>query len=270
MKPSVSIVTVTLNSARHVRQAIESVVAQATADLQYIVVDGQSSDDTVAIVESFRPVMGDRLVVVSEPDAGLYDAMNKGIGLATGDVIGILNSDDEYVPGALEAVTHAFRRGDVDIVYGNVLMVNGEETWVNRGNVSEMRDGMSIDHPGCFVRRSAYERWGRFDTHYRFAADYDFLLRCFLGGARFAHVDRVVARFEYGGKSSRSFDIRRREVFAIHARQLGFAHARWRQARLMTSLWVSALRRGLIVGLIGKDRYQRAVALLRGRRVKSV
>jgi glycosyltransferase involved in cell wall biosynthesis len=266
---SLSIITVTLNSARHVRQAIESVLEQDVDNLQYIIIDGQSSDDTLAIIESYREAFGPRLLVVSEKDAGLYDAMNKGLALATGDVIGILNSDDRYQPGALAAVAEKFATEDADIVYGDVQMVADGESWISRGDASGMRRQMSIDHPGSFVHRAAYERWGRFDTKYRFAADYEFLLRCYLGNARFVRLDRVVARFEYGGKSSRSFDIRRREVFDIQARHLGLAQARWRQARVMVSVWISSWRRALGITLLGEDRYLRVIGALRRRRLNA-
>lgn len=262
---TVSVITVALNSARHIRDAMESVIAQNYESLQYIVIDGQSTDDTVAIVESYRGVLGNRLVVVSEKDDGLYDAMNKGIALATGEIIGILNSDDQYPPGALHVVADAFRAADVDIVYGNVEMIDGGERWVDHTSLAGMRDRMTLGHPACFVRRSTYERFGAFDTRYRFNADYDFLLRCHLQGARFAQVDRVLAQFQSGGLSSGSFERRRREVYDIHARQLGRLHAKWRQLMVTAEVLRSRARRTLGAVLLGKDRYERLSARRRAR-----
>src|SRR5207253_2106103 len=143
--------------------------------------------------------------------------MNKGIAMATGDVIGILNSDDRYLSGALTAVEAAFRSGDADIVYGDTETVYDGETRIHLANLSEIRDRMSVGHPACFVRRAAYAKWGVFDPRYRIAADYDFLLRCYLGGARFTHVDQVLARFHYGGVSSGATATSRHEVFEIQS-----------------------------------------------------
>jgi glycosyltransferase involved in cell wall biosynthesis len=262
---SISIITVALNSAKHIRGAMESVIAQELDDLQYIVIDGLSDDDTVAIAESYRQRLGDRLVVVSERDSGLYDAMNKGIALATGDVIGILNSDDRYLPGALRAVEQAFAAGGVDIAYGNVEMVDDDGTWIHRPTLDGMRERMTLGHPACFVRRAAYDRWGAFDTRYRFNADYDFLLRCQLQGARFVHVDRTLAEFHSGGLSSGSFDRRRREVHDIHRRHLGRVHAAWCQARIIAGVWRSRARRALGIALLGSRRYERISASRRRR-----
>lgn len=256
-RPTFSVITVALNSAKHIRGAIESVIAQECHGLQYIVIDGKSTDDTVAIAESYRPMLGDRLIVISEKDSGLYDAMNKGIALATGDVIGILNSDDRYLPGALRAVEQAFLGADADIAYGNVEMVDEEGSWIHRPSLAGMRDRMTLGHPACFVRRTAYQRWGAFDTRYRFNADYDLLLRCHLAGARFVHVDETLARFHSGGLSSGSFEKRRREVYDIHRRHLGRAHAEWRQLAVVAGVWRSRLRRALGNALLGPGRYDR-------------
>lgn len=262
MKP-ISVITVALNSAKHIRGAIESVIAQDYPGLRYIVVDGKSTDDTVAIAESYRPVFGDRLTVISEKDTGLYDAMNKGIALATGEIIGILNSDDAYLPGALRAVTSAFQGSDADIVYGNVEMVDADGAWVHRASVSGLRDHMTLGHPACFVRRTTYERWGGFEAKYKFNADYDFLLRCYLGGARFVHVDEPLATFHSGGLSSGSFPQRQREVYDIHRRQIGRPHAEWCQLKVMAGVWRARAQRALGVALLGHRRYEGLTARMR-------
>jgi glycosyltransferase involved in cell wall biosynthesis len=254
---TISIITVALNSAKHIGKAIESVLAQDDGMLQYIVIDGASTDDTVAVVERYRPRLGNRLVVVSEKDSGLYDAMNKGIARATGDVIGILNSDDQYLPGAIEAVKATLRTHDVDIVYGDVEVNGPDGPRLYKGSLNGIREIMSIPHPGCFVTRAAYQRWGVFDTRYRFHADYDLLLRCYLGGARFAPMNRLVARFETGGLSSGSFEKRRREHYDIHRRQVGRAHALWVQAKIQSGVALSKARRTLGTALLGADRYER-------------
>lgn len=251
-----SIVTVALNSADHIASAIESVIAQDVPVAEYIVIDGQSADETVAIVESYRPALGDRLVVVSEKDGGLYDAMNKGIARATGDVIGILNSDDRCLPGAFAAVEEAFRSQEADIYYGEVVVAESYGRRIMKGSTAAIRSRMSIGHPACFVRKNAYARWGTFDTRYALAADYDFLLRCYLGGARFLHVDHLLAEYNPGGASSQTFRIAR-EIYAIHRRHLGTSHAaRWYLHRTAGALLLHA-RRGLGTALLGTKRYER-------------
>jgi glycosyltransferase involved in cell wall biosynthesis len=202
-------------------------------------------------------VFGDRLVVVSEKDKGLYDAMNKGIALATGDVIGILNSDDQYLPGTVKAVHDAFTTGDADIVYGDVEVHGPDGPELYKGSLEGMRRRMTIPHPGCFVSRAAYQRLGTFDTRYRFAADYDFVLRCHLAGARFVPLNRLVARFEGGGLSSGSFETRRRELYHIHSRQLGRPYAAWVQAKVLAEFGLSKARSGVGKALLGADRYER-------------
>jgi glycosyltransferase involved in cell wall biosynthesis len=254
---SISVITVALNSGRHIRQAIESIVAEDDGSLQYVVIDGASTDDTVAIVESYRPHFGDRLIVVSEKDSGLYDAMNKGIARATGDIIAILNSDDRFLPGGLQAVEEVFRSENADVVYGDVEVHDADGPRLYKGTLKGIREIMSIPHPGCFVRRSTYDRWGVFDTRYRFHADYDLLLRWYLGGARMARLDRVVARFEAGGVSSGSFQKRRAEHYDIHRRQIGVAHAVWVQAKLRAAVGFSKARRAIGTALLGAERYER-------------
>jgi len=251
--PRLSIITVSLNSAPHIRRAIESVLAQHDRTFELLVIDGGSTDGTLAIVEGYRMVLGDRLVFVSERDSGLYDAMNKGIALATGEIVGILNSDDEYLPGALAAVRQAFTSHEADVVFGNVL-VDGDTPQLRRASIAGLRERMTVLHPGCFVRRSAYRTWGAFDTRYRIAADYDFLLRCHLQGARFVHLDRPVTRFAMGGASSRSFKLAR-EMYAIHSRQLSTPHALYCFVKRASKVSFFAARRAIGTALLGQSGY---------------
>lgn len=262
---SLSIITVTLNSAAYIRRAMESVLAQSDDELQYVIIDGLSRDDTVAIVESYRPILGDRLLIVSEPDTGLYEAMNKGIALATGEVIGILNSDDEYLPGAFEAVRAEFTRGDFDIVYGDAMIIEDASQRRMTADISRLPFYMSLPHPACFVRRRAYQRWGVFDIGYRIAADYDFVLRCMRAGARFSRVNRTLALFRAGGASSRSF-VLAREMYQVHFRNLGRLHAAHRFLVRLTLTLAFEARRRIGVSLLGERGYDRMRARWRRRR----
>jgi glycosyltransferase involved in cell wall biosynthesis len=208
---------------------------------------------------------------VSEKDNGLYDAMNKGIALATGDIIGILNSDDRYMPRAVQAVCHPERSegtglSNPDVLFGDVEMIDDDERWIHRATLDGIRDRMTLGHPAVFVRRSAYEKWGVFDTRYKFNADYDLMLRLYLGGAKFQHLDQVLAQFQSGGVSSRNFDKRQREVYDIHRRHFGRAHAEWRQLRTKANVLRARVQRAVGVTLLGRDRYERLTGRFRARR----
>ena len=124
----ISIITATYNSGKTVRDTIESILRQTYTDYEYIIKDGGSKDDTLDIVKEYAPRFGDRLKVVSEPDLGIYDAMNKGFQMATGDVIGILNSDDFYTSDdALRVIADTFANNDIDATYGDIHFVNDDD-----------------------------------------------------------------------------------------------------------------------------------------------
>lgn len=263
-RPGISIITVTLNSAAVVSRAIESVLAQAVPDLEYVVVDGASRDETRKIVESYRDrFQNGRLRVLSEADSGLYDAMNKGIGLASGEVVGILNSDDRLLPGALAAVCDIFRKTNADVVFGDVIVegVGGSRTL--RSSEIGLDVAMTIAHPGCFVRRNAYRRWGTFDTNLRTAADYDLLLRFREAGARFVRLDRVVAVFTAGGASSKSFSLAR-EMFRVHRRHFSLTHAVKHSAVRFGLATYLTTRRAVGRLVLGEDGYARLREKVRG------
>ena len=183
----ISIVTVCRNSSAVISTCLESVAGQTHRKIEHIVVDGASMDDTLKVVDRFPHVTKK----LSEPDKGLYDAMNKGIALATGDVVGILNSDDFY-PRAdvLEKVAAEFQRPAVDAVIGDVKFVSPDDlTRITRHysakgwNVGRFRDGFMPPHPAFFVRRECYQRLGGYRTDYEISADFELLVR-FLHGAR--------------------------------------------------------------------------------------
>ncbi|NWB97833.1 glycosyltransferase [Pseudomonas gingeri] len=204
-----SIITVCYNSAATIRDTIESVLSQDYADIEYIVVDGGSKDGTQAIVESYASHIS---TFVSEPDRGIYDAMNKGVALAHGDVIGILNSDDFYEgPGAISSVVKAFqRRPDNDVIFGDVVFVNASNlqkvTRFYRGNRFapwKLRFGWMPPHPASFIRKAAYQQVGPYSLRYRISADYEFFVRFFLiHRLRYSYLNQVLVRMRSGGAST--------------------------------------------------------------------
>ena len=181
----ISIVTATYNSAATVRNTIESVLGQSYGDFEHIIVDGLSKDDTVAICRSYEERYRGRLRIISERDRGIYDAMNKGLRLATGDVVGILNSDDFYSDeGVLAAVARELAQGKADAVYGDIHYVRGEDLkrCVRYYSSRYFRRWMMVmgyqpAHPSFYCRRECYERYGAFDISLRIAADFENLLR---------------------------------------------------------------------------------------------
>ncbi|MCB0641365.1 MAG: glycosyltransferase [Phaeodactylibacter sp.] len=206
----ISIITATYNSEATVKDTIECISRQTYKDIEHVIVDGNSSDRTMEIVEHY----GDHIAkVVSEPDNGIYDAMNKGINLTTGDIIGILNSDDFYINNeVIEKVIQAFENEEVDSVYGDLQYVHPKEPWRvvrswRAGNFRRNRFlyGWMLPHPTFFVRRSVYEEFGRFNLSLSSAADYEIMLR-FLYKNKIStyYIPEVLVRMRTGGVSNAS------------------------------------------------------------------
>ena len=202
-----TIVTVSYNAAATIGETIASVQAQDHPDVEHVIIDGASRDGTQAVVER---MMDDRTTFVSEPDRGLYDAMNKGIARATGDVIGILNSDDYFADSTcLSAIARAFAQDtDLDAVLGDIAFVNtagGETRRYDSGRFRPTlaRWGWMPAHPGMYLTRDAYDRVGPYRTDLKIAADFDFIVRAFvLRRLRYAHLRRVLVHMRPGGAST--------------------------------------------------------------------
>ena len=202
---TLSLITASYNSARTISDTLRSVDAQTWPDIEYLVVDGGSKDETMAIVAR----EGRRVTsAVSEPDKGIYDAYNKGLKRATGDVIGFINSDDYYcAPDVIETVMKAFEDPTVEAVHADLVYVAPENTgkierhWKSRpATVENLRRGFIPAHPTLFLTRAAYDKIGEFDTGYRLAADYDFMLRAFyVHQIKSVYLPRILVRMRSGG-----------------------------------------------------------------------
>lgn len=204
-----TVVTACYNSEQTIRTTIESFLSQTHLDRELLIVDGASRDGTLSIVAEYDCP---DIHVLSEPDAGVYDAMNKGLRQFSGDAVGFLNSDDAFHDQyALTRIAQALE--DADIVYGDLLMVTDHESkkvvrdWrAGRFSRGAFQRGWQPPHPGFFVRRSVVERTGEFDLTYVTAADYDFMVRAMLlDGMRIAYVPHVLADFMMGGASTRDW-----------------------------------------------------------------
>jgi len=200
--PKITVITPTFNAEKYLEQILDTVAEQNYPNLEYIIVDGGSTDKTMQIVRGARKGLITRWI--SEPDHGISDAFNKGIQMATGDIVGIINADDGYLPGALAAVAEtAQNHPDSDVYYGNAIheRFDGTDVYEFRPKPQIGPDiwrSMPVSHPATFVRRLAYERFGLFDTRCPLAMDYELLLRFYCMGANFQHVNAFIARFRYG------------------------------------------------------------------------
>ena len=213
--PLVSVVTIVRDRAATLARAAESVLSQDYPGIEYIIVDGGSTDGTLDIIQSLQ----DKVAVwVSEPDDGISDAFNKGIALARGEIVGFINSDDWYEPGAVRAVLAAFAASGADIAYGAMQYWHGERrTFLVHGDHRLLDRGLTISHPAVFVRRVCYERVGLFRLDFRLAMDYEWLLRARANGARFVDVGRCLANMLEGGLHQRAWTLALREVARARA-----------------------------------------------------
>lgn len=227
----ISVVTAVFNGEKTIAQAIESVLSQRYPAVESVVIDGASRDATLPILETYRPRIGK---LISEPDKGIYDALNKGIRHATGDVVGFLHADDLFEDeDVLARVAAAFEDPGVDAVYGDLVYVRHDNVeqiiryWKSGSyDQAALARGWMPPHPTFYARRAVYERLGGFDTRYRIAADYDSILRFLaVGKIRAVYIPEVLVRMRAGGISNRSLRTilrkSREDYRAIRHNQLG-------------------------------------------------
>ena len=201
--PFISIITPCLNRAEFVGEAIESVVQQAYPDLEHIVIDGGSTDGTLEVLKAYP-----NLRVISEPDRGVYDALNKGLQLAQGEVVGLLNTDDLYAPGILSKVSELFLQNPASLAVLGGACIFSQVDGDSRRMLAEYRPYQQEDFLGqvtwgvplfnaWYFRRQVFERYGCFDTHYRYAADRDFLIRLALDGMPYTVLDETICLYRH-------------------------------------------------------------------------
>jgi len=206
----ISIITATYNSEQNIASALESVNSQTYKNLELVIIDGASKDNTISkIKETF---IGD-LKIISEKDKGIYDALNKGIAIATGDVIGFVHSDDFLASTELlSKIAAIFQEEKADGVYGDLQYVNKEDTskviryWKSEAFKPELlKKGWMPAHPTLFLKKEVYEKYGLFNLKYNIAADYDLMLRIFSDPTlKFKYLPEVITKMRLGGASNRS------------------------------------------------------------------
>lgn len=198
----VTVITPCYNSEKTIRKTIESVLNQTYKDIEYLIIDGASTDKTVEIAKSYEAAFGGRMHIYSEKDEGIYYAMNKGIKLATGELIGIVNSDDYYEPEAVEQMVANRSESPYQILYGfERILQDGQETSIIIHHHTNLPNQM-ITHPTCFVTKKLYEDKGVFNTAYRYSADYEFMLRMYEDKeVEFTPVYHLISNYALGGAS---------------------------------------------------------------------
>lgn len=207
----VSIITATYNSDKNLQRTIDSVADQDYSDIEHIIIDGGSTDDTIQIIVSNKNKISK---FISEKDNGIYDALNKGIKMATGDIIGFLNSDDVFTnKHVISRVVNIFNIKKTDLVYGNLVYQSKEEDnkktiryW--KSNVYSpgcLKYGWMAPHPTLYCKREIYEKWGLYDDKFKISADYDFILRVFKQpGVSKSFLPTIMVKMDIGGISNRS------------------------------------------------------------------
>ncbi len=229
----VTIITVTLNAASTLEASINSVLSQTYSNIEYIIIDGKSKDNTVDIIKKYQDKIS---CWVSETDRGMYDAINKGIGLATGDIVGLLNSDDLfYSNDVIQSIVETFTSENTDSVYGDLEYVDAEDTdkvfriW--KGKVYRRNRfllGWMPAHPTFYVKRSIYLKYGGYENHFYSAADYELMCR-YLYKLKIssAYLPKLIVKMRMGGQSNRSFKMRvranRRDYLAMKKNNIPFA-----------------------------------------------
>ena len=228
----VTIITATYNSEKYLEECLSSVVSQDYPDIEHIVVDGKSTDGTIGIIKKFEPHLTHW---ISETDRGMYDAINKGMAISTGDIIGILNSDDVLASNdVISAIVKAFKKGNTDTLYGDL-------EYVDPGNLEKIyrvwkgkpyrrklfRYGWMPAHPTFYIKRSLVEKFGGYENHYYSAADYEFMARYLYHYKVSAYyLPKLLVKMRRGGQSNNSFLKRlranRRDYLAMKKNHIPF------------------------------------------------
>jgi glycosyltransferase involved in cell wall biosynthesis len=236
----ISIITVVYNNEKTIQDAMKSVLGQTYKNIEYVIIDGSSKDNTVNLINEYKDKLG---YFVSEKDNGLYDAMNKGIRHATGDIIGILNSDDLYQDiNVISDVMHHFADEKLDILYGDLVYVKNEDVsavvrnWKSKSYYKGFFENANVPpHPSLFLRNRVYKEAGLFNLDFKIAADYELMLRIFKNyNFKSKYINRLIVRMRLGGASNESFSSiikQNREVLNA-----------WKQNNLKSPFYLMPLR----------------------------
>lgn len=218
MKNKISIITITYNSENTIEETILTVINQNYSNLEYIIIDGGSKDNTLNIIQKYKSSISK---VISEPDKGISDAFNKGIRESTGEIIGIINSDDMLNINTLNELNDIIEKyPDYDVYYGNGIIFDEKNNHIYKpvNNIDDILKYMFICHPATFVKKTCYEKYGTFDIKYKCTMDFELLSRMYLNGAKFKYFDYECTWFRLGGTSNQKFDLTKEESIEIAIR----------------------------------------------------
>lgn len=210
-QPLVSVITIVYNGEKHIEQTINSVLNQTYKNVEYIIIDGGSKDNTVPIIKKYESRIANW---ISEKDKGISDAFNKGLARATGEIIGIINADDWYEQDTISLVVNAIQHAE--IVYGDVQYWSGsEKSFIQKGSVEQLEQQVSVIHPTVFIKSECYQKYGGFDTNYKCAMDYELLIRMKVNGCRFTYVPGILANMRWDGLSDKKWMLGCKETLRV-------------------------------------------------------
>lgn len=197
----ITIITVCKNNENTIERAIKSVLDQKYLNIEYVIIDGKSTDNTLDIINKYKSA---NMIVVSETDRGISDAFNKGLRIATGDVVGFLNSDDWYSTDSIFKSINNEYSGENTILCGSIELYSKENIYVKKmeSYPSKLKDGMYVKHPASFVPIQLIKKVGNFDCKYKIAMDFDYFTRLLMAGAEFKKIQKVITCMQVGGASS--------------------------------------------------------------------
>ena len=211
-QPMISIITITYNSEKTLEETIKSVISQKYDNLEYLIIDGGSKDKTLDIVKKYQDKIS---IVISEPDNGISDAFNKGIKNATGDIIGIINSDDIMLEGTLKSIAENYD-SNVDVYSENIIIWDDvtNSMYVEKPDMifSLSKISCHIAHQGRFITKTAYNKYGVYDTRLKYMMDADLLLRFYKAKAKFKYIDYTAAKFRLGATTSDDIKKKKNDV----------------------------------------------------------
>lgn len=234
----ISVITVCYNSEKTIERTLKSMMNQTYSNYEYLIVDGKSTDQTLEIIKKYEPLFRGKMKIYSEPDQGIYDAMNKGIKKATGQLIGMVNSDDYYEIDALEIMAKEYEKIDnpYAVLYGFQRNYEGEKEVATFLYHHDYLKKQMITHPTCFVTPEVYRDFGMFDLNYRSSADYEFMLRIHeTGKVYFQPIYRVISNFQQGGMSSSQVGYR--ETLRLQNQYGGLSKFRYRKTMLKSYIY---------------------------------
>lgn len=258
-QPLVSIITVVFNGEDYLESTIKSVLEQSYGSIEYLIIDGASTDKTLDIIHQYS----DRLSYwISEPDGGIYDAMNKGIAAAKGELIGLINCGDTYTDQAIAEVVQLYQQSlsqsDYQVISGAMYRFDPEQNFkfkITKDQeivASRINLGMPINHPTTFITKATYEKFGLFETHYRICGDYDLIFRLYHSPlVKFKFTDAILANMRLGGISEQlsSVGIRCREHFQIRKSQL----PAWKNFYLSASWYIKTFTKFLLKKILNNS-----------------